>query len=179
MGGGGLGEDWEVASRCTLVQGMRVLGVDYGRRRIGLAVSDDSATLARPWQTVDAGSTPAASADRIAAVLDSARRGSLDDFEIAAIVVGLPRRLSGEDTHGTAGARALADALTTRVGVPVHMQDERLSSHEAESLLAQRERDWRIRKKQLDAASAAVVLQDYLDRSRGALPIEPHGDDVE
>ena len=53
--------------------------------------------------------------------------------------------------------------LRTATGLPVALQDERLSSHEAESRLATREKDWRVRKKQLDAAAAAVILQDYLD----------------
>jgi putative Holliday junction resolvase len=57
----------------------------------------------------------------------------------------------------------LARALEQRLPLPVILQDERLSSHEAESRLATRERDWRRRKEKLDAAAAAVVLQDYLD----------------
>jgi putative Holliday junction resolvase len=147
---------------------MRMLGVDAGRRRIGLAVSDDSATLARPWQTLEAGATAAVSADRIVAIIDRERRQTLDDFVLAGIVVGLPRRLDGSDTHGTASARALASALEARTGLPVRLQDERLTSREAESLLARREPDWRERKKLIDAAAAAIVLQDYLDHQRGA-----------
>ena len=61
---------------------------------------------------------------------------------------------------------ALAQALQARVNIPVVLQDERLSSREAESRLALRERDWRRRKAKLDAAAAAVVLQDYLDSRR-------------
>lgn len=147
---------------------MRILGVDYGRRRIGLAVSDDSSVLARPWQTLEAGATPDESAGRILAAVERAARESLDDFAMGAVVVGLPRRLNGEDTHGTAGARALAAALGSQSGLPVHLQDERLSSHEAEARLARRVPDWRARKKQIDAAAAAVVLQDYLDRAPAA-----------
>lgn len=158
---------------------MRILGVDYGRRRIGLAVSDDTATLARPWQTVGAGTTPDGSAELIAKAIETASRASLDDFVIGAVVVGLPRRLSGEDTHGTAGARALASALGQRLGVPVHLQDERLSSHEADALLAEREPDWRVRKTQLDAAAAAIVLQDYLDGMRSVPLRTGHGGDIE
>jgi putative Holliday junction resolvase len=149
---------------------MRVLGVDYGRRRIGLAISDDSGVLARPWKTLDAGASPVDSAARIATALDQARRETLDDFVVEAVVVGLPRRLSGEDTHGTAPARALAAALASRTGLPVHLQDERLSSHEAEMRLAEREPDWRVRKKQIDAAAAAIVLQDYLDHRQPSRP---------
>lgn len=144
---------------------MRILGVDNGTRRIGLAVSDDSGTLARPWQTIDAGPTPEQSARRIVQVLDRARRETLDDFVVAGVVVGLPRRLNGDDTHGTAPARALAASLHTHTGLPVYLQDERLSSHEADALLARREPDWRARKKLVDAAAAAVVLQDYLDHA--------------
>jgi putative Holliday junction resolvase len=57
----------------------------------------------------------------------------------------------------------VADRLRALIAIPVALQDERLSSHEAEALLARREKDWRKRKAQLDAMSAAVILQDYLD----------------
>src|SRR5262245_19379368 len=82
---------------------------------------------------------------------------------LAAIVVGWPRRLDGTPTHQTPTVEAFARTLEQRVTVPIVLQDERLSSHEAESRLAHRERDWRRRKAKLDAAAAAVVLQDYLD----------------
>ena len=149
---------------------MRVLGIDAGSRRVGLAVSDASASLARPWQTLEAGPTPAATADRIAAAVEAEARATLGDFDIGAIVVGLPRRLGGVDSHGTAGARALAAALGKRLGVPVHLQDERLTSREAEALLAQREPDWRERKKLIDATAAALVLQDFLDAAWAVPP---------
>lgn len=150
---------------------MRMLGVDAGRRRVGLAVSDDSSTLARPWQTIEAGATASATAERIAALLDRERRATLDDFVIGGIVVGLPRRLNGTDTDATAGARALATALEARTGLAVVLQDERLSSREAEAMLARREPDWRARKKLIDAAAAAIVLQDFLDRHPRQAPV--------
>ena len=117
---------------------MRVLGVDYGKRRIGLAISDETALLARPWETVPAGSTPVQSAAAIA------ERVAREAAPLAA-----------------AGLEVIA--LGELTGLPVHLQDERLSSHEADQRLAERERDWRRRKAQLDAAAAAVILQDYLD----------------
>ena len=140
---------------------MRVLGVDYGRRRVGLALSDPSGLLASPWRTIQAGLTPGASATILAKLLADA-----DDDEVGslqAIVVGLPRRLNGEDNEQTVPTRTFAAALAAATGATVHLQDERLSSHEAESRLAVRERDWRVRKARLDAAAAAVILQDYLD----------------
>jgi putative Holliday junction resolvase len=140
---------------------VRVLGVDFGQRRLGLAVSDASATLARPWKTVAAGATPRASAALVSAAIGELRTSDADDLE--AIVVGVPRRLNGEETDQTGPARDFAAALQEASGLPVHEEDERLTSHEADRLLAVRERDWRVRKAKLDAASAAVILQDYLD----------------
>ena len=148
---------------------MRILGVDFGQRRIGLAISDDTALVARPWQTLGAGTKPDASAAAVAKVVTDA--GDLGP--IGAIVVGLPRRLNGTDTEQTEPARAFARSLESLTGLPVHLQDERLSSHEAESRLAVREKDWRKRKAQLDAAAAAVILQDYLDERARHAPASP------
>jgi putative Holliday junction resolvase len=153
---------------------MRVLGVDYGGRRIGLALSDASAVLARPWQTVPAGESPRASARRVAGLIAELQDPLDASATVATIVVGLPRRLDGTENAATAPARALAAALREETHLEVHLQDERLSSHEAESLLAEREPDWRRRKLLLDAAAAAVILQDFLDgRARAAHSTEP------
>lgn len=141
---------------------VRFLGVDAGRKRIGLALSDASGVLARPWTRVDAKRTPAASAAAVARLLDGARN-PFDEPAVAAIVVGLPRRLNGADTDLTAFARELADALRRETGLPVHLQDERLTSHEADRRLAEREPDWRRRKAAVDAVAASIILQDFLD----------------
>ena len=142
---------------------MRVLGVDYGRRRIGLALSDASAMLARPWKTVAAAASPRASATALAKLVAATNAEELGD-RIDAIVVGLPRRLGGEDNEQTPSAREFASTLRRVTGLPVELQDERLSSLAAEQVLAEHERDWRKRKEKLDAAAAAVILQDYLDQ---------------
>lgn len=142
---------------------MRFLGVDYGRKRIGLALSDAGAELARPWVTVAAGPNPAASAKAVRTEIERFGRETLGDDPIEAVVVGLPRRLNGEDNEQTASARQFAAALGQASGLPVHLQDERLTSHEADMRLREHERDWRVRKRQLDAAAAAILLQDYLD----------------
>lgn len=143
---------------------MRVLGIDYGARRIGLALSDPTATLASPWRLID---RPASEAATLQLLLVEIRNLLSEDDGLAAVVVGWPRRLDGSPTHQTPQVEAFARALGQQVAVPVILQDERLSSHEAESRLAIRERDWRRRKQKLDAASAAVVLQDYLDGRTG------------
>jgi putative holliday junction resolvase len=141
---------------------MRILGVDDGRRRIGLAVSDPTATLARPVETVSGHDDPAAAAREVLAAIDRLERA---DDAIGRIVVGLPLRLDGTPNEQTAHAQALAAELRRLTGREVLLQDERLTSREAESRLALRERDWRVRKRRLDAAAAAVMLQEYLDRS--------------
>ena len=139
---------------------MRILGVDDGRRRIGLAVGDPTGTLARPVETVAGHDDPAAAAREVAAAIGRLEAG---DEPIGTIVVGLPLRLDGTPNEQTDHARALAAALERLTGLTVVLQDERLTSREAESRLALRERDWRARKKRLDAAAAAVMLQEYLD----------------
>ena len=82
---------------------------------------------------------------------------------LVGIVVGFPRALGGESNDQTKRVMDFTEALRTRISLPVIMQDERLTSHEAESLLAVKEKDWRRRKTRLDAVAAAVILQNYLD----------------
>ena len=136
---------------------MRVLGIDLGERRIGLAVSDPSGTLARPLVTLQV------QGDRLAQVAEVIERLQAEDEGLGAVVVGLPSRLDGTPNDQTAKVLAFVGRLRARVGVPVSLQDERLTSVEAESRLALRDRDWRSRKKRLDAAAAALILQEYLD----------------
>ena len=144
----------------------RALGIDYGARRIGLALSDVTGLLARAWKTVQRAGNPSQVATALAREVDALLR---EEDGLAVVVLGLPRRLNGDPTDATPTVLALADHLRQAIAVPVVLQDERLSSHEAESLLAQREKDWRKRKGMLDAAAAAVILQDYLDSRRPGL----------
>jgi putative Holliday junction resolvase len=139
---------------------MRLVGVDVGARRIGVAVSDPTATLARPVGCV---TVAALDAGAVASVRAEVERLREEEDGVAAIVVGLPRRLNGQPTEMTAQVQAFADRLGKACNLPVVLQDERLSSHEADERLRARERDWRRRKRKLDAAAAAVILQDYLD----------------
>ena len=141
---------------------MRLLGIDVGRRRVGLAISDPSGTLARPLATLSVAG-PEDAVDRV--VAEVARLASEDDG-LDGIVVGVPAKLDGSPNSETPGVAAFIAALGARVRMPIVGGDERLTSVEAESRLAAGERDWRRRKKKLDAAAAAIILQDYLDRTR-------------
>lgn len=137
---------------------MRTLGIDLGRKRIGLAISDGTGLLARPLDVVHVGAGD--SVDLVAGIV---ARLAAEEDGLDAVVVGLPRRLDGTPNDETPRVMAFADALRVRIGKPIILQDERLTSVEAESRLALHDRDWRSRKKKLDAAAAAIILQDYLD----------------
>jgi putative Holliday junction resolvase len=139
---------------------VRALGIDYGERRIGLALSDATGLLASPWKQMLNDANVGAAARRL---VDEIRRLQAEDDGLAAIVIGLPRRLNGEATEQTDRVRKLAQLLAEDIALPITLQDERLTSHEADELLAEREHDWRKRKQQVDAMAAAMILQDYLD----------------
>jgi putative Holliday junction resolvase len=138
---------------------VRVVGIDLGERRIGVAISDASATLARPLKTIERGASDAAAVEQLHAMIEDLK---VED-DIASVVVGLPTRLDGSPNRQTQRVGAIVALLSARLSVPVFTQDERLSSHEAEERLSLGEKDWRKRKAKLDAAAAAVILQDFLD----------------
>ncbi|HEX2445660.1 MAG TPA: Holliday junction resolvase RuvX [Vicinamibacterales bacterium] len=139
---------------------MRVLAIDVGARRIGVALSDPTSTLASPWRMISSSGSIQDDAVAIAGLVEEAAR---DGDAVSTIVVGLPLRLDGSASDQTSRARALAAALESVTGLPIVLQDERLTSREAEQRLALRMMNWRTRKARLDAAAAAVILQDYLD----------------
>jgi putative holliday junction resolvase len=143
---------------------VRALGVDYGAKRIGLALSDATGLLASPWKRLPNDGNVQGAAKRLA---EEVRGLQADETGLVAIVIGFPRRLNGEPNEQTAQVQKFAQVLGAEVSVPIALQDERLTSHEADALLAQRERNWKRRKEQVDAMAAALILQDYLDsRSR-------------
>ncbi len=137
----------------------RVLAIDPGSKRVGLAVSDESAVIAQPLEQVAA--EPADSlVARLAAV--AARVGATE------LVVGLPKRMDGSGGPEAAAARRLGDALRVATRLPVTMVDERLSSVSAERSLLETGMRRRRRREVRDQVAAAIILQTYLDRrSRG------------
>ena len=136
------------------------MGLDVGERRIGIAVSDATGTLARPLGVLRPSGLDV---DAVDVVMTEIARLAAEEDGLGAIVVGLPRRLDGTDTHLTSRVEQFARQLAIKTALPVTLQDERLSSREAESRLALNDKNWRSRKARLDAAAAAVILQDYLD----------------
>jgi len=136
------------------------VGLDVGERRIGIAVSDATGTLARPLGVLRPSGLDV---DAVDVVMTEITRLAAEEDGLGAIVVGLPRRLDGTATHLTPRVEQFARQLAIKTALPVTLQDERLSSREAESRLALNDKNWRSRKARLDAAAAAVILQDYLD----------------
>src|SRR5262245_25412746 len=120
---------------------MRVLAIDVGQRRVGLAISDPTGTLARPLATLTV--EPGHAIDRVAHEIAHL---AAEDDGVAEIVVGMPIRLDGSPSEQTDNVAAFVAELKTRTLVPVRVVDERLTSREAESRLAVTERDWRKRK---------------------------------
>jgi putative Holliday junction resolvase len=137
---------------------LRVLAVDPGSKRVGLAVSDPTETIAQPLTTV-----PAEPADTLADRLAEVARKQ----DAGRIVVGLPRRLDGSLGPESKSALKLAAALRSASKLPVELVDERLTTAAAErSLLAvgmRRER----RRANIDRVAAALLLQSHLDSKHG------------
>ena len=142
---------------------MRVVGLDLGERRIGVAVSDASGTLARPLKTIERSGSDGEAVEQLYALVAEVAA----EDGVGSVVVGMPARLDGSPSPQTLRIRHIVALLAARLPVPVLTQDERLSSHEADERLSLREKDWRKRKAKLDAAAAAVILQDFLDTGRG------------
>jgi putative Holliday junction resolvase len=140
---------------------MRALGVDFGERRIGLAISDPAGSFALPWKVL-------ARRDDRSAIAEIAALAQEERVEL--LVVGLPRRPSDGAAGAAAGrARRFGERLARATGLPLEMVDEALTSREAEARLAEgggRRRAARsgARAAQVDALAAQLLLQDALDR---------------
>lgn len=143
---------------------MRIVGLDVGERRIGVAISDTTRTLARPVGVLRSTALDGDGAPRAAAEI---ARLAAEEDGVSSIVIGLPRHLDGSASAMTARVTAFAGELGRLTRLPIALQDERLTSREAESRLAITDKNWRTRKERLDAAAAAVILQEYLDDQPG------------
>jgi len=136
---------------------MRILGIDFGERRIGLALSDPTGTLASPLPTLKrrAGKRPP-----LAALAQLAA-----EREVEAVVMGLPLTLAGEDSGWTQTVREVGESLSRRTGLPVHFVDERFTSVMAERLVRTSGLPLRKReeKERVDAEAAVLILQGWLD----------------
>ena len=134
-----------------------MLGVDYGLRRVGIALSDPTGTLASPLTTLRrrAGKRPP-----VAAIAELARA-----HQVEGIVMGLPLTLKGEEDEWCAEVRQVGESLSERTGLPVTLVDERFTSVQAERSVRSSglRRSHREDKARIDAGAATVILQSWLD----------------
>lgn len=137
---------------------LRVLGLDLGSKRIGVAVSDRSGTIASPLTVLARGKSQAEDHRRVAEIL-------LEE-EAEAIVVGLPLNMDGTEGRAATGARAECARLATVVKVPVLLHDERLTTVEADRAMMEFRMRAEARRRLVDKVAAAVMLQSWLDASR-------------
>jgi putative Holliday junction resolvase len=137
------------------------MALDLGERRIGVAVSDPTRTLARPVVTI----TRSSRKEDIAAI-----SALVDQYAIARIVVGLPLSLDGSEGPQARSARRYAGFLSDSLSVPIEFCDERFSTAEASDIMRSKpKRSKRSAGDEIDAMAAAVILQSYLDSEAGQL----------
>ena len=133
---------------------MRILGLDHGTKRVGLALSDETATIAQPLEFL--------AAEPVDDFLKRLR-DIIDIKGVAEILIGLPRNMNG--TYGPAAEKAqeLAARLRTEFSIPVKTWDERLTSVQANRYLIEAGMRRDKRKTKVDQTAAAILLQSYLD----------------
>lgn len=134
---------------------MRIMALDYGEQRIGIAMTDLLKMLASPYDIYHRKHTD----EDFEFFLDLIKKEQVDT-----IVMGLPLNMQGEEQEIASKVREFAEVLKERSGCKVEYIDERMTSLVAENILKQTEKDWKKRKAQLDKYAAMVILQDYLDR---------------
>jgi putative holliday junction resolvase len=130
----------------------RILGIDHGDVRIGVAMSDETAFLASPLTTIQNGKTAAA---EIAALVA--------EHAVEKIVIGLPRNMNGSYGPATEKVRVFAEKLKKKTPVPVVEWDERLSTVSAHNALREAGLDGKQRKGVVDKVAARIILQNFLD----------------
>lgn len=129
----------------------RILGIDYGSKRVGLALSDPLGLTAQPLETVPTGEAE----ERIAELIEQ--------HQVSTVVVGLPSPLSGGESESTRQARELGDRIGALSTVKVVFIDERFTTRMAESALLESGMKRRDRRSKVDKVAAAIILQTFLD----------------
>lgn len=139
---------------------MRLMGLDVGDKRIGVALSDEGAVLATPRETLDRRSN----AKAIARLLELAR-----DQRVGEILVGMPYSLDGSSGPQADKVSRFVEALRAETPIPVTVWDERLTTVAAEEILVQNGVPPAERRATIDKVAAAIILQSYLDWKRAPL----------
>ena len=139
---------------------MRIMGLDYGEKTVGVALSDPYGWTAQALETIGRSSENKLRATyrRLADLIA--------EYEVSEIVVGLPVLMSGERGTRANLAESFAETLRKRTGLPVHLVDERLTTVEADEILSESGVPKAERKKVIDQVAAGLILQDYLNQRK-------------
>ncbi|MDI3341627.1 MAG: Holliday junction resolvase RuvX [Sphaerobacter sp.] len=136
--------------------GRRLVALDVGGRRVGVAVSDELGLIASPVESVD---LQRGGIDQLVAVIER--------YDPERVIIGLPIGMSGREGPQAAVVRAFAERLATRLNRPITFWDERLTTSMADQALIETGHRRERRKQLVDAVAAALILQSYLDAQRG------------
>ena len=139
---------------------MKLIGLDYGSKTVGVAASDEMQILASPVETIFR--KEEGKLRKTYARIEEICR----EQGASGVVVGLPVNMDGEESERSALARDFAEAVARRTGLSVVLWDERLTTVEAEEILREKGVPRRDFKKEIDAIAAAIILQDYLDNAK-------------
>ncbi|MCZ6835174.1 MAG: Holliday junction resolvase RuvX [Planctomycetota bacterium] len=134
---------------------MRYLCIDLGDKRTGLAVGDDVLKIVTPAGVLEISRGPAL----VEAMLDT-----INEHDSQALVLGMPLHMDGSEGDRARIARDFANDLNARIDLPIHFQDERLTSYAADQQMAQSGRTHRQKKQIRDALAAAEILRDFFDQ---------------
>lgn len=147
-----------MTSQSQLDRPPRLLGLDVGNRRIGVAVSDELGLTAQPVLTLER---------RRSRREDLRSLGRLArKYGVSGIVVGNPVRLSGEESEQTTKTQVFARELGELTGLPIHLWDERLTTHEAHQILYQAGHARQQHRRLVDQVAATLILQSFLDEAK-------------
>lgn len=144
---------------------MKVMAVDYGKKRIGTAISDADGRIAFPLETVPAAPALTASVESVARLAE--RQGA------ALVIVGLPLAMDGTPGPAARHCQRFADALAARLAVPVRTWDERFSTRQAERSLIESEVRRERRREVVDQVAASLILQTFLEARAGGAESDP------
>ena len=143
---------------------MRCLGLDLGSKRIGVALCDPEERVATPLTVVERSKSRSHDHANIARLVE--------EYEVEAVVVGLPLNMSGKVTAAAQSAKEETEQLRATLGIPVHLYDERLTTVTANRSLMEMELKADARRRVVDKVAAAVMLQAYLDHRRNERRME-------
>jgi putative holliday junction resolvase len=143
---------------------MRCLGLDLGSKRIGVALCDPEERVATPLTVVERSKSRSHDHASIARLVE--------EYEVEAVVVGLPLNMSGKVTAAAQSAKEETEQLRAALGIPVHLYDERLTTVTANRSLMEMEMKADARRRVVDKVAAAVMLQAYLDHRRNERRME-------